>query len=132
MNPTTLNPSASCGEDIAKAFGLDKLPENLITIIPKHSPWGAVDHSEVIISGMVRVHTPSHGGIYLSEERQRMLPAWAKKIPASYCSKPTWWEEDCEAIVPLYAFHDELPEGYTKFSRAQLLTWIKKTDYFFN
>ena len=27
-------PHASCGESLAKAFGLDKLPADLITIIP--------------------------------------------------------------------------------------------------
>ena len=123
---------AYCGEDIAEAFGLNKLPANLVTILPKHSPWGQIDQHEVLARGIIKVYTPSHGGIYLSKERQLMLPDWARKIPASYCPKPEWWEEDCEALVPLYCFYDELPaETKGRVSRAQLLTWIKKTSYFF-
>lgn len=132
MNQTITKPHAVCGEDIAETFGLNKLPADLVTIIPTYSPWGQIDQSKILAWGIVQVYTPSHGGIYLSKERQEMLPAWARKIPASYCPKPTWWEEDCEAIVPLYWFYHELPaETKGRVSRAQLLTWIKKTAYFF-
>jgi hypothetical protein len=134
MNQTATipTPHAGCGEDIAEAFGLNKLPAELVTIVPRHSPWGAIDDHKILAWGIVSVGTPSHGGIYLSEERQRMLPAWARKIPASYCPKPTWWEEDCEAVVPLFCFYEELPEEMRgRLSKAQLLTWIKQNAYFF-
>lgn len=127
-----LNPHAYCGEDIAEAFGLNKLPAEIVTIIPKHSPWGQIDRHEVLARGIIEVYTPSHGGIYLSKERQKMLPEWAKKVPASYCPKPEWWEEDCEALVPLYCFYDELPAKRREgVSKDLLLNWIKKTSYFF-
>ena len=98
------------------------------TFIPSDSPWGRVDQSEVIISGVVRIFTAGHGGIYLSKERQRMLPAFAKRMPSTYCPKPTWWEEDCEAIIPLYAFYDEIPKGWIRGSKAEVFAMIEKNN----
>ncbi len=42
---------------------------------PSSSPWGAVQQSEVIAEGIVRVQTASHGGILLSAERYAQVTA---------------------------------------------------------
>lgn len=68
------------------------------------SPWGEVEHAYEIAPGIVRVGTPSHGGIWLSAQRIAHLPAWALAVGSGYAPKPYWWEEDCEAVVPLYVF----------------------------
>jgi len=63
-----------------------------------------------LATGIYTVTTESHGGIYLAPARQATLPAWALGIGSRYCAKPAWWEEDCEAVVPLLAFHADMPD----------------------
>lgn len=75
---------------------------------PKSSPWGPVDNAEKLAPGIFFVGTAGHGGIWLSLERQLQLPAWALKVTKGYAPKPMWWEEDCEAAVPLYVFQHEI------------------------
>jgi len=94
----------------------------------KYSPWGAVQHQEVLAPGIVRVHTASHGGIWLSPERQAQLPEWAKQIAGSYAPKPQWWEEDCEAAVPKLVFYSEVYEHFS-CSREALERDIKMIEY---
>jgi hypothetical protein len=65
------------------------------------SPWGQIDFVEHLTEGVVLVTTPSHGGIWLSEQMQGRLPA-----PARIADR--WYEEDLEAWIPLYCFSDEL------------------------
>ena len=82
------------------------------------SPWGPIEGTERLADGIVRVHTASHGGIWLSPERRERLAAespWVadmfRNTPA-YCEKPTWWEEDCEALIPIFVWYEEMPERY--------------------
>lgn len=93
------------------------------------SPWGAVQHQEILADGIIFVDTAGHGGIWLSPERAAQLPNWAHSIASTYCSKPTWWEEDCEAVVPMYVFFDEMPEWVRKHGKAQLAEWLKRDGY---
>jgi hypothetical protein len=88
------------------------------------SPWGPVQDQEQLADGIVQVHTAGHGGIWLSPERQAALPDWARCVSSGYCAKPTWWEEDCEAAVPMYVFFDEMPEWVQKHGKAKLREWI--------
>lgn len=88
-----------------------------------YSPWGYVQNIERLACGIYRVYTASHGGIYLSPERQRELaeiaPHFLRAVELkSYAPKPMWWEEDCEAVLPLLAFWDELPAA------------MRRTDYY--
>jgi hypothetical protein len=75
---------------------------------PQATPWGLVQSAEMLATGIWFVSTEGHGGIWLSPERRAALPAWTQNAPAKYCTKPIWWEEDCEAFVPLLVFYDEL------------------------
>jgi hypothetical protein len=88
------------------------------------SPWGTIDGIEVMAEGILRVFTPSHGGIWLSPERRATLPAWAHTVNSTFCAKPRWWEEDCEAAVPLLAFYDDLrQEVRDRISYEKVREW---------
>lgn len=89
------------------------------------SPWGSVQYWRELAPGIVQVYTAGHGGIRLSPERQAQLPAWALEVPSGYCPKPMWWEEDCEAMVVVYVFWEELkryqPAAITKEKVAKYI-----------
>ena len=63
------------------------------------SPWGRVNHLQQITEGIAWVSTPSHGGIKLSAEVNRQMPA-AFKVAGG------WYEEDCEASKVIAVFPD--------------------------
>lgn len=56
---------------------------------PTSSPWGQVDHAEEIAPGIWSVGTPSHGGVKLSVQRQKDMPAYMRMTGG-------WYEEDCD------------------------------------
>jgi hypothetical protein len=96
----------------------------------KSSPWGSVQHQHEIAPGIISVSTAGHGGIWLSPERQAQLPAWALEISSSYCEKPTWWEEDCEAMVIAYVFWEELKRYYpAAITKEKLAKYIQQFGY---
>jgi hypothetical protein len=70
-----------------------------------HTPWGQSDSIREVADGIMEVSTPGHGGIWLSDERQKALPAeagihnWLKGL--------AWWEEDCDWCIPYLVFADE-------------------------
>lgn len=71
---------------------------------PAHSPWGSCDHATELLPGLWTVSTPGHGGLFLSEERNQLIPDYMR-------SESGWYEEDCEwahaaAIFP-HAFKPE-------------------------
>lgn len=65
------------------------------------SPWGPIETAERLADGIVSVHTPSHGGIWLSAARLAQMPPGER-------STDGWYEEDCEAAFPLRRFRDEV------------------------
>ena len=60
-----------------------------------YTPWGCTHDVEVLVEGVQRVSTPSHGGLKLSRERWDELPAAVRE--AMYT--PTFAEEDCEEPI---------------------------------
>jgi hypothetical protein len=62
---------------------------------PKHSPWGAVDHGVRYAEGVFFVSTSSHGGFML-EAKHNVL------IPAAFRREGGWYEEDCDAAIPMF------------------------------
>ena len=97
-----------------------------------YSPWGQIENIELLADGIYRVVTQSHGGIYLSPARQRELaeiaPHFMRAVELnSYAPKPMWWEEDCEAVLPLLAFWDELPAAMRTSSYYNLL--VRTANY---
>ena len=59
------------------------------------TPWGWTHDIEELAEGILRVTTPSHGGLKLSRERWRELPAPVRDTMLN----PTFAEEDCEEPI---------------------------------
>lgn len=74
-----------------------------------HTPWGEAQSAEVLAPGIVFYSTASHGGIRLSAERQRQLPAGITNWLDTY----EWWEEDCDWVVPYLFFARAIREHGT-------------------
>lgn len=64
------------------------------------TPWGTADHVTDIAPGITSVSTPGHGGVKLSPARNAV-------IPPAYRERSGWYEEDCEANIPVLHFADE-------------------------
>jgi hypothetical protein len=71
---------------------------------PEWSPWGRPDDRTELSAGVWLVETPSHGGIYLSSERNAAVPDYLRDAGG-------WYEEDCDwaiaALVHPEAFKRE-------------------------
>ena len=61
------------------------------------TPWGKIDWHHKITDGVIVVATPSHGGIWLSEEQTAKLPVHYK----SYTGSKHFHEEDEDAPLVL-------------------------------
>ncbi len=70
--------------------------------IPTSSPWGAVQDGRVLADGIIIVWTSGHGGVRISPERLKQMPA------ALRLGRRRWFEEDCEAALVGLAFADDL------------------------
>ncbi len=94
----------------------------------RESPWGAVQHEAEIAPGITQVSTASHGGIFITPERNaRVHGAWRRK--------GGWYEEDCDwAIVAITFpehFQEPMPEGskhtgqtHAEYARTVLWDWL--------
>ncbi|NLU64931.1 hypothetical protein HCA61_22090 [Rhodococcus sp. HNM0563] len=80
--------------------------------IPASSPWGAVQYGSVVADGIITVSTAGHGGVRISPERFKQMPA------ALRIGRRRWFEEDCEAALVGLAFADDL--GLDDRRRAQV------------
>lgn len=68
------------------------------------TPWGQSDSEKTIADGIIEVSTPSHGGIYLDDERIKQLP----KDITNFTKNLHWWEEDCDWVVPYIVFRKDI------------------------
>lgn len=64
------------------------------------TPWGPAQTVYDIAPGIAEVSCEGHGGIKLSKERNR-------EVPPALRTSSGWYEEDCEAAIPMWAFHEE-------------------------
>jgi len=62
-----------------------------------YSPWGKIDSVTTPFRGIHIVSTSGHGGIKLSN-------VWNNQTPEVFRNKNGWYEEDCEAYIPMYFF----------------------------
>ena len=69
----------------------------------RQTPWGQADNMEALAAGIISYSTPSHGGIWLSAERQRQLG-----YKHNFLNNPEWWEEDCDWAVPYVFFQADI------------------------
>jgi len=87
------------------------------------TPWGAAQWVKHVAPGAVQVSTAGHGGIKLSPERNRMVPAPLRK-PSG------WYEEDCEAGIVAWFHPDACPqtgrsaEDVAESGRRTALDWF--------
>ncbi|WP_458683618.1 DUF7007 domain-containing protein [Prescottella equi] len=79
-----------------------RLTMNADNQIPARSPWGEVQYGKVLVDGIITVGTAGHGGVRISAERLRQMPA------ALRLGRRRWFEEDCEAALVAVAFADDL------------------------
>ena len=67
----------------------------MTTTTLKFTPWGWTHNVEELAEGVLRVSTPSHGGLKLSRERWNELPAEVQEAMFNQ----TFAEEDCEEPI---------------------------------
>lgn len=67
---------------------------------PKTSPWGEPQQCITFGPGIWEVSTASHGGIFLSEQRNAAVPYHMR-------SRNGWYEEDLDACIPMNVFPEE-------------------------
>lgn len=72
------------------------------------TPWGSAQTARMLAPGIGMVSTAGHGGIKLSPERQRQVPAYMR-------CEGGWYEEDCQAAIPLVVFEDLIREHGPKW-----------------
>lgn len=65
------------------------------------TPFGTDAEVEILCEGIANVATPEHGGVKLSEARNKLIPAH-QRIQGG------WYEEDHDYVVPFAVFADEL------------------------
>lgn len=127
----------------AGAVALDARPDwgDLDICEGARTPWGPADHVRDLGPGAVLVGTPSHGGIKLSPERNRAVPAPLR-------SSSGWYEEDCEAHIVAFAHpdlglaspedaargvRDWYPDGYEQVTGETIApgqSWVKDDRLF--
>lgn len=89
---------------------------------PSTSIWGAVQQADQLAPGVWSVMTASHGGIILSDQRQRAMPPALQIESGSY-------EEDCDWALPILAFSSELDgqgscsAGFLQLARDTTRCW---------
>ena len=76
------------------------------------TPWGKPDVVEPLAPGVVRVHTPGHGGLRIEPERWRSLPPAVRNT----FMNPGWAEEDCEMPIAMVLL-DLGSEHYFEWAR---------------
>ena len=72
------------------------------------SPWGQIDHLEMIAPGIMFASTPSHGGYWLSKARWDRLAPLLKDLGTFGDNPLNWFEEDCDSRIVALAYPSEL------------------------
>jgi hypothetical protein len=88
----------------------------------KHTPWGPSQNEEVLADGIISYSTASHGGIWLSPERQKALPDCR-----NWLGSKEWWEEDCDWSVPYLFFAEDIRIHGTAYRFEENLEAAKRT-----
>lgn len=77
------------------------------------SPWGAIQHSQVLKRGMRVVSTAGHGGVMVTlKAAEKYLSEEARKRGQVY-GNYLCYEEDCELSIPVF----ENPDIWDKFHK---------------
>lgn len=77
----------------------------MMNIMPNQTPWGRADWSKQIAVGIFICSTSSHGGMWLSSERRKEMPACLAAINTWGDDRPmNWFEEDCDYAIVVCSF----------------------------
>lgn len=76
---------------------------------PQTTPWGTAQSATQILPGIWEVSTSSQGGMLLSDERQRAMPAALRNPTQAY-------EEDVDWSLVVMAFEAEFRTSALRFS----------------
>lgn len=71
-----------------------------------HTPWGQASSVNFIADGVISVSTGSHGGFFLSPERNRQVPACFRLLSFKGLGKDGWYEEDSDWCMVALTFPD--------------------------
>jgi hypothetical protein len=66
---------------------------------PITTPWGAPQSREVIAPGIILYTTASHGGFWLSPERNQKVAKQQRLETFCQNGMNGWYEEDCDAEI---------------------------------
>lgn len=93
---------------------------------PDYCMWGKIDFAGELVPGIWAVSTPSHGGLILSDERQRAMPDALRLESNEY-------EHDCDWSLVYLAFESEfaaLPDPFEpdRVSKAHNIAAHWKAD----
>ena len=98
-----------------------------------HTPWGTAQNVEQLGDGVWMVSTAGHGGLYITGEAQRALPA---AVRGTFINGGAWAEEDCEACIALAILEkagkvpaNRIPCGIERVRRAGLQTAEAYEEY---
>lgn len=80
------------------------------------SPWGTVDNVDLVAPGITFASTPGHGGLKLSKERNRAIPAPLRNSDG-------WYEEDCDFQIVVMSFPDAFPQLNPEEAERSVKTW---------
>jgi hypothetical protein len=99
---------------------------------PRWSPWGAIQGERELAPGIWQVYTAGHGGILLSPERKAALPPACRAFAGfngNATGPDSWYEEDCDAVLPLTIWAEEIG-GVDLDTLRQYLNGPVLGDYF--
>jgi hypothetical protein len=75
------------------------------------TPWGKADSITKLADGIYAVSTPSHGGLWISQDRLADMPEASVEFARKWSGSEQWWEEDCAwafvAVVHPEAFDSD-------------------------
>jgi len=71
------------------------------------TPWGLSQDREIVAEGLEFVSTASHGGINVSQERNKQIPDNMKNQTFNQLGESGWYEEDCDWCIPVIVFNQE-------------------------
>tara|TARA_Y100000310_G_scaffold90657_1_gene87953 strand:- start:1213 stop:1521 length:309 start_codon:yes stop_codon:yes gene_type:complete len=86
-----------------------------------NTPWGRADGQGTLAEGIISYSTPSHGGIWLSTERQAQMPD-----TDNFLHDMRWWEEDCDWSVPYVFFAEDIQRYGEAYKFEENLIFAKE------
>ena len=91
----------------------------------RHTPWGPSQTVDEVGCGIVWVTTAGHGGIFVPAMLLHGLPDCLRNFK-TWTGSPNWFEEDCDAIVPMLMF----PELFEAKQVQYALEAVKNQKYY--